>query len=286
MKKITVFCIAITGLAFFLATPGRAAEGDSKKSYREYPPEMQRILDRKKIIVAMYHRDIPPFMMHDKDGNFIGHDVELAKDIARKLGVECEFNRKPKTFNAIIETVVRHEADIAISLISATLRRAKKVRFTQPYLILHPTLIINRLTASQYSFTGKDPLKEIRATDKKIGEKKGTSYVGIAGNIFKNAKIVEYEDWGPTMEAVHKGEVFAALRDEIGVNNLILQNPDLAIKLQMIVLKDMKDPLAIAVPSDSPHLLDWLNLYLNKYHPEITADDLLNKYADYYQENR
>ena len=63
------------------------------------------------------------------------------------LGVECEFNRSPKTFNMIIDTVVNHEADIGISVISATLKRAQRVRFANPYLILHPTLVMNRLTA-------------------------------------------------------------------------------------------------------------------------------------------
>jgi ABC-type amino acid transport substrate-binding protein len=255
------------------------------------PPDIQRIKDRGKLIVAMYYRDIIPFLFTDKKGNFIGHDVELAKDIAKKLGVECEFNRTPKTFNEIVDKVVSHEADIAISLISATLARAERVRFTDPYIVLHQSLIVNRLTASRYTFMGADPLAEIRNTTEKIGEKKGTSYVNIAKNAFKKATVVEYEEWEAspekpgvfTMEAVEKGEVFAALRDEIGVKNLITQKPELAIRLKMVILKNERDPLAIAVPSDSTHLLDWINIYLKQYHPPMSADDLLSQYAEHYK---
>ena len=130
-------------------------------------------------------------------------------------------------------------------------------------------------------------MKSIRDTNRKIGEKKGTSYVGIAREMFKKAEIVEYNDWGdPTMTAVHSGKVFAALRDEIGVKNFILQKPEVAINMQMVLLKDEKDPIGIAVPSDSTHLLHWLNIYLKQYRPQITADDLLEKYAHIYSKSK
>ena len=60
---------------------------------------------------------------------FIGHDVELARSIADALGVEIEFDRSPKTFNAITDLVASEKADMAISLVSRTLSRAEKVRF-------------------------------------------------------------------------------------------------------------------------------------------------------------
>ena len=287
MKIVHLGRIAIVFAAVFLmavsAAFGQTAGETPEDKYAGFPPDMKRIFERGKLIVAMYHKDIPPFMYQDDKGNFRGFDVDMARDIAEKLGVEIEFNRSPQTFNEIVDAVASHQADLGISLISATLARAEKVRFSRPYLVLHPTLIVNRLTASSYSLKGKDPLKDLRNTDKKIGEKKGTSYVGFAKNIFTKAKIVEYEDWDPTMAAVLKGDVIAALRDEIGVKNYILQSPDLAIRLQMIVLKDLRDPLGIAVPSDSTHLLDWINIYLDRYQPQITADDLLQKYADIYE---
>lgn len=248
-----------------------------------YPPDIQRILDRGALVVAMYHQDIPPFMMHDKNGAFVGHDVALARDIAEKLGVAVQFNRSPRTFDGIIETVARHEADLAISLISITLARARKVRFSDPYLILHPTLVVNRVNASNYAFDPADPLKAIAGTAKTIGEKAGTSYVGFARNMFKNALVKEFKTWDQAMMAVYTGEVFAALRDEIGVKNMILQSPQLAVNLQMMVIPDRKDPLGIAVPTDSPHLLDWINLYLEKHHPTLTADELLEQYAHLYK---
>ena len=108
-------------------------------------PDIQRIVERGKIIVAVFFEDVPPFFMHNKKGEFTGIDVEIAQDIANKLGVEVEFNRSPETFDEIVDVVANHEADVAISLLSDTLNRAMRVRFSDSYVELHQTLLINRL---------------------------------------------------------------------------------------------------------------------------------------------
>ena len=63
-----------------------AAEDQDVDKYAGFPPDMRRILERGKLICAMYYNDIPPFFMHDDSGQLVGHDVELARDIADKPG--------------------------------------------------------------------------------------------------------------------------------------------------------------------------------------------------------
>ncbi|MEW5726098.1 MAG: transporter substrate-binding domain-containing protein, partial [Thermodesulfobacteriota bacterium] len=131
------------------------------------------------------------------------------------------------------------------------------------------------------------PLREIKNSDKriKIGAKVGTSYVIYAKEMFKNADIVEYPDWDKAVEAAYKGEVLAVLRDEIGVKNFIYQRPHLAVNLQIMVLtKEDPDPIGIAVPSDSTHLLEWVNVFLRRKFPRPKVDEIFDKYAEYYQE--
>lgn len=257
------------------------------QEFSDFPPEIREIKERGYIIVSMYYKDVIPFMFHDDDGNFIGHEVELAKDIAEKLGVECRFDRSPTTFNGIVDLVASGEADMAISLLSRTLTRAQKVRFTKPYIILRPTLLISRLAASRYDLDPLNPIESLKGINLVIAEKRGTSYVGKASTFFPGASVDEYSEWEEAIDAVLDNENPAeiVIRDEIGIKNYISEFPEKSINLQMIALEDERyqDPLAIAVHRDSLHLQQWLNLYFEQYGVTGNADNLLKPYEKYYE---
>ena len=96
----------------------------------DYPPDIQKIISRNKLIVALHKEDQAPFFKVDRNGDLQGFDIELAKGIAQELGVDVEFNRDAASFNETVDIVLRKDADIVISKLSATLSRSKKVFFT------------------------------------------------------------------------------------------------------------------------------------------------------------
>lgn len=276
MKNISI-------LLFVLLTIGPGYSSD----YSNLPPDIRVIKERGYIIVSMYYKDVKPFMFHDDKGNFIGHEVELAKHIASTLGVECRFDRSPKTFNGIVELVAEGKADMAISLLSRTLKRAELVRFSKPYIILRPTLLISRLSASRYELNPEKPIESLGGLELHIAEKRGTSYVGKAATLFPGSDIVEYEEWEEAIDAVldHDNPAEVVIRDEIGIKNYISEFPDKSIDLQMIALEDERyqDPLAIAVNRDAVNLQAWLNLYFDQFGITGSADNLLAPYEQYYE---
>lgn len=247
---------------------------------QEYPPDIQRIIDRGELIVAMYANDIPPFYMHDKNGRLYGLDVDLAEGIGRELGVSVRFKRDYQSFPEIVDGVAHHEADLAITLLSRTLKRALKVRFTEPYIVLRQGLLINRVRLAQRK--SDLTLREIlNHPSSEIAVKAGTSYVNFASQRFPLAQIKAYPEWDPhIIDAVVSGEVLAAFHDEIEIKKVVIGKPDTALKLQTVVLKVTQDPIAMAVPWESIHLLSWLNLYLEEQKLDLDADKLLKKYAE------
>jgi len=260
----------------------------------DYPPDVQRIMDRGKLIVAMYYKDIPPFFMHipgktapegmrcqpSGDGYFCGVDVELALGIADTLGVVCEFQRKAETFDSLIDILGRHEADVAISLLSKTLDRSRKVLFTKPYVSLYNGMLLNRLFLATYS-ENSSLISILNHPTVKIGVKGGTSWVQYVNRLFPNAVILEYPSWDPdVISAVRKGDVMAAYADEIEIKKAIIAKPDVVIELKTVVLKDITDPIAMAVPWDSFQLLQWLNTYMEETKVTMTADSILGRYPE------
>jgi len=250
----------------------------------EFPPDIQKIIDRKQIVIAMFEQDQPPFFRVSSEGKLEGFDVELGRGIAAALGVEAVFNRTSKTFNGTVDLVVNKEADIVISKLSKTLTRSKKVYFTQPYVVLRKGLLINRLKLAQLK-KGKSTEEVIQSLNGDIGVIEGSSYVGFGKQMFPNASVIEYPRWESITDAVISGEIVAGFRDELEIKKILKSASNQVIKLQSVVFKDTKDTIAIAVSHDSQHLLYWLNQYLDSIDSNMTASKLLDRYSYMFTKN-
>ena len=245
------------------------------------PPDIQRILERGKLVVAVLGRDNAPFFMDLGNGELGGLDIQLARAIADQLGVELELNRSAKTFNDVVETVYAGSADLAISKISRTMQRAMRVQFSRPYLQMRQGLLINRLQVAQQT-KSRNITETIRNLEGKVGVIKGSSYVGFLQQQFPEATIVEMASWPAIVDAVISGEILAGYRDELEIKKVALTQPDAALHLQTVALTDARDALAAVLPWDSTHLLAFTNQHLETLGQDYTVDGLLEEYADYW----
>lgn len=245
------------------------------------PPELERIRDRGKLVVAVLGVDNPPFFMTLEDGSLGGLDIELAKSLAQQLEVDLEINRSAETFDQVVDQVYHQEADLAISKISRTLTRGQRVRFSRPYLSMRQGLLVNRLQLAQQS-QNRRTTEAIRALAGPVGVIQNSSYVGFLRQKFPQATVVEMPTWEDAVQAVSQGELLAAYRDELEVKKVMLVKPDASLNLQTVALTDAQDYLAMVLPWDSLHLLSWVDLYLDTQGRTYTVDTVLEDYADYW----
>lgn len=241
-----------------------------------YPEEIRDILRRGQLQIALYVEDRYPFFYVDEQGLLQGSDIELARDIASKLGVEAEFVRTAKSFDEVIEQVASGEVDIAISKLSVTFERAKKVLFSNPYLTLKQTLLINRLQLAGLGQGNQDPLGIIQNYGDRIGIVGGTSYAVFARELFPELHQVIFPTAVSLIDAVLKGEVLAAVYDEFEFIKYQKKHPSSSLQLQYLRLEKQNDFIAIAVAPQLYHLYTWINTYLQLQ--ENYVNDLLKNY--------
>ena len=246
------------------------------------PADIRRIVDRGQLIVSVLSRDNPPFFMANEAGELDGADVRIAREIAENLGVKLELRRTATTFNQVVDDVYMHRADLAVSKISRTLKRAKRTSFSTPYINLRQGLLVNRLQLAQQS-NGASMTATIRNLKGKIGVIDGSSYSGFAKQKFPAATIVTYATWPEVIQAVTDGEILAAYRDELEVKKVVLSKPNAALNFQTISLTDTQDAIAVVAAWDSSHLLAFVNQYLETMNVNYTTDSLLAEYSDYFQ---
>ncbi|NEQ40198.1 MAG: transporter substrate-binding domain-containing protein [Okeania sp. SIO3I5] len=242
-------------------------------------PDIKKIIDRGKLIVAMIEYDNAPFFVKNERGELEGLDIKIAQGLAQSLGVEVQLNRSARTFNEVVKIVAQGEADLAISKLSQTLNRAKKISFSNPYVTLRHGFLLNRLQLTKAA-KNQDTAEFLRNFEGKIGVINGSSYEMFAKQKFPNATIVSYGNWEDVIKGAIKGDILAAYRDELEVKKIVINQPNVALKFQTVALKDTQDPIAIALPWSSNHLLEFVNLYLKFTETNYSVNSVLSEYSE------
>jgi ABC-type amino acid transport substrate-binding protein len=240
------------------------------------PADIAAIKKANVLIVAMTKKDNPPFFSGEED-NIHGLDVEIARRIGVLLGVPVQFRRDAESFAEVVEQVRDGRADIAVSKLSVTGPRLQVVRFSDPYIKLRQSLIINRLWLSQNS-QGREVYQVIRQFDGKISFIRNSSYDTFARVNFPKAQFLPEDKWDVIIEKVTKGEIAAAYRDEFEIKKIAFEKPDAAITTKSITISDSVDNIAIAVHPKAVQLLSIVNHVIKNEYNNIDTKKLMDRY--------
>lgn len=250
---------------------------------QEYPLDIKRILDKGEIVIGIANTDDPPFYMTDKNGELVGLDIEIAKGIAKELGVKLSFNRDSPTVNGVLDLVFNRKVDAAISMISVLLKRATKVDFTKPYFIGTMGFLVDRMVASKAK-NDKELFSLINSPDKKVAILSGSdAFAETLHKFFPKAQKVVYKEWSELFNALASKKVVAVVVDEVIVKTFGITHPELVLNIETINVLDEKDYIAIALPWNSYNFLSWLNIYITRNWSHLKLDDYLHKYSKYFE---
>lgn len=120
--------------------------------------------------------EYPPF--ESKEGeNFVGVDMDLARQIAAKL--DMEFEIIDMDFDTLIPSLGSNKIDLALSAITITDERKAQVDFSQPYYVANQVIIAPK--------DSKNTLSKIEDIGKyKVGAQNGTT-----GQIYLSENFVD-----------------------------------------------------------------------------------------------
>ena len=85
--------------------------------------------------------EFPPYEYYE-DGDIVGIDVEIAKAIAAKLGMELQI--EDMAFDAIIPAVTSGKADFGAAGMTVTPEREESVDFTDTYANATQVVIVRK----------------------------------------------------------------------------------------------------------------------------------------------
>ena len=215
--------------------------------------DLKDILKRGELVVCALEQDCNPFFQMKTKNKYIGEDIRLAIELGKALGVKVTYKMIYKTYDDVINAISKREGDIGIAKLSYTPERARRVAYSEPYVISRKMLILNRR-----AMVGErnDTLNELfNNPNAKIGVMKNTSYVSFTKSLFPNTQILEESEWeNGAIDKLRNGKVVAVIRDELRVVPLINKYPHLLLNFMPLVLKGTNDPIS-AITNIEGHTL-------------------------------
>lgn len=233
-----------------------------------YPPDIERIRQRGKLIVALRPDSGPPLCSLDSQGEPKGIETDIARALAAKIGVELELNLDSATPAEALNLVRNRRADIAIANLTETSDRSLTTPFGIPYLVSRSSVLAKDSAVADATgfIDSSSALRNLNAEKIRIGVQEGSSDVDLAMELFPLAEISRIpEDWKNTEDALFRGEVDAAIMEDLRGTLLLRQRPELTVGHTLFIMKDREERICPAFHWQDGNLRLWYNAWAREW---------------------
>lgn len=209
MKKLLAICMLLSMLVMAGCGGGDQKQAPAKKA------------DNKAKIVVGLDDNYPPMGFKDEKNQIVGFDIDLAKEVAKRLDRPVEF--KAIDWSSKEAELKSKRVDILWNGLDITEKRKENMMFSDPYME-------NR----QIVFLQKDSALEVKGEKELAGKVVGTQAGGTAEEYidatpaFKDSmkEVKRYADYIACFMDLENGRLDAVICDEITGRYYISKHPD------------------------------------------------------------
>ena len=199
------------------------------------------------------------------NGEIVGVDVDIAKEIAASMGKELVI--KDIAFDSIINEVKTGKADFGAAGISYNEERAKNVDFTINYSTSKQVIIVK-------NDSGITNINDING--KKIAVQLGSIADTYVSSTYKDASVVRQKKYLAAIEDLNTGKVDCVVMDLLPAEQILKTNSGLKILDGALV----EDSYGMIVKKGNKELLNNINRVLEKLKNEGKIDEYIIKHTE------
>jgi polar amino acid transport system substrate-binding protein len=174
---------------------------------KTYESALDKVLDTGVLVVGT-EPEFKPFESKDPDGNYVGFDMDMVRQLAQDLGVDLRIEEM--AFPALIPALKTRKIDLVISGMTATKERAEEVSFSDSYFETGLCLLVHHESGIEDALT---------ADGKRIVVKQGTTGQINASRLFPASaeKMTVMQTEGECASEVALGRADAFLYDQLSI---------------------------------------------------------------------
>ncbi|WP_020676254.1 transporter substrate-binding domain-containing protein [Geopsychrobacter electrodiphilus] len=210
-----------------------------------------------------------PFEMTDQKGQIIGFDVDMAKQIAKAMGVKLEL--VSTAWDGIIPALMTKKFDMIMSGMTITPQRNLKIAFANPYIVVGQSILIQKKYGDEVK-----SYKDLNNKKFKVGSKLGTTGEQATKRMIPDAKYISFETEQEGVMDLVNGKIDAFVYD---LPYMAIANAQKSEgKLIFLDKPFTYEPLGWAIRQGNPDFLNWLDNFLAQVKNDGTYDKIYNKW--------
>lgn len=227
--------------------------------------QLARITSAGEITIAM-EGTWAPWTYHDENDELVGFDVEVAKKIAEKLGVEAVFVEGE--WDGLLAGLDAGRYDIMVNGVEYTDERAEKYDFSEPYGYIRTAIIVNGDNTDINSFEdldGKTTANTISSTYAQLAESYGAKTTGV-------------DDLNQTIELLLQGRIDATLNAEVTFYDYMNAHPEAGLKVAALTEEASNVCIPLRKGEDSASLREAIDQAIKELREEGVLSEISIKY--------
>ena len=246
---------------------GDTGSGSATVEEFEEGTPMREIQDRGELIVGVKY-DVPPFGFKNPDNDEVeGFDVDIAQEIADRLGVEL--NAVEAISDNRIPFLTDGRVDLVASTMTITTDRDAEIDFSDPYFVAHGRILV----PSGSDIAGVDDL-----AGKRVCTATGSTYEGTITEQAPDARLELVDSYSECFELVQNGAVDAVSTDDVILTGMIIQDDS----LEMVGDELTTEPYGIGLADGEAELQEFVNGVLQELKDNGRWSEIYDEWVGQY----
>ena len=223
-------------------------------------------IEKGKLIMST-NAAFPPYEMTTDDGGYAGIDVEIAGEIAKKLGLELVID--DMDFDSALLAVQQGKSDIVMAGVSVTDERKMVMAFSDSYATGIQVVIVKE---------GSDVTMD-NLGEKMIGCQRGTTGYIYASDTPENGgygedHVTAFDNGASAVQALINGQVDCVIIDSAPAAEYVKANPGLTL----LDGNWVEEEYAIGMNKENTELQEDVNKALAELIADGTVQKIIDKY--------
>jgi polar amino acid transport system substrate-binding protein len=273
MKKAVSVMIVVLSLIFVFGgcgNPQKSVGGSTNQNSAAASSKensLNGIKDKGKFIVGL-DDTFAPMGFRDEKGEIVGFDIDMAKEVAKRLGVSVEF--KPVEWDGILLSLKSKDIDVIWNGLTITDERKQQIDFSKPYLENRQIIIVKSGSniKSKSDLSGKIVGLQLGSSSEKALNSDET----IANSL---KELRKYSTNAEALLDLKNGRIDAVVADEVLGRYYIQKDP----KAYVILDDDFgKEKYGVGIRKEDSDFKAAIDKALDEIKADGTADKISVKW--------
>lgn len=264
MKKTGMFWTALIAISVLIL--GVGATGATAADY------LAKIKEKGTLVVGT-SADYPPYESVDQDGKFVGFDMDMIREVGKRLGVKVEI--KDMGFDTLLAALQGGKIDAIAAAMQATPERDKNVDFTNVYHDIKDAFLVkadSKITMkSAFDAAGLKIAVQTGTIQEKWARK---NLVDTGKTKSEDLLVYERVDNAAMDVAAGRADVLFIISDP--AKNLAEK---MKLKIALVTTETVSAGQAIAIPDGAADLQAAMNKAIEDMKADGTMKQLMDKYG-------